>query len=195
MAITTSNVKIYSDSACTTLVKTVNGTTSPTQTINVTGLSEHTNYWAKASATNSDSMIGTSSAYAFQTLWSEPVVSVTVSNVTSNSATLTFSYTGNYPLDTSNYSTVQGYWCVNGSQQYNIVQFHSLDNGVPESVNITGLTPNTEYYVEFVSEYYNGEVTDDTTFTTLQAAGPTVTISTINNITSSAADVHLTITE
>ena len=165
MAILSSNVKIYSDSACTQLVKTVNGTTDAVQNITVTGLSEHTNYWAKAEATNTDSLTETSAAYPLQTLWNEPVITVTSSNVTQTSATLTFTYTGNYPIDTSNYSDVHATFGVDG-QSGTDVQFGVLQNGTPEVLNLTNLTPNTTYYADFAVDYYDGEVTDYITFTT-----------------------------
>lgn len=165
MAITSSNIKIYSDGLCTQLVKTVDGTTEAVQNISVTGLSEHSNYWAKASATNTDSLTGTSSAYQFQTLWNEPVITVTSSNVTQTSATLTFTYTGNYPIDTSNYSDVHATFGVDG-QSGTDVQFGVLQNGTPEVLNLTNLAPNTTYYADFAVDYYDGEVTDYITFTT-----------------------------
>ena len=195
MAISSSNVKIYSDSACTHLVTTVNGTTAASQSVQVTGLAEHTNYWAKASATNAYNQTGTSAAYAFTTLWAQPNVSVVASNITSTTATLTFNYSGNYPIDTSNYTDVSAYWGVNNSQNYNIVQFHSLDNGVPEILNLTGLTPNTTYYAEIEVDYGDGLANDSITFTTAATSAPTVEITSISNITSSSANVNLSITE
>lgn len=196
MAISSSNVKIYSNSSCTQLVTTVNGTAAASQSVQVTGLAEHTNYWAKASATNAYSQTGTSAAYAFTTLWAQPNVSVVASNVTSTSATLTFTYTGNYPIDTSNYTDVHGFYGVNGSQNPTTIQWHDLANGTPEVIHLTGLTPNTTYYAEIEVDYYDISTPNSTiTFTTLSSSAPTVQITSISDITSSSANVNLSITE
>ena len=199
MAIVSSNVKIYSDSSCTQLVKTVNGGTAATQNISVTGLSEHTNYWAKAEATNSDSVTGVSTAYPFQTLYDVPQLSVVVSNITSVGADITYTYTGNYPIDTSNYTDIRAFWGPAGHVT-NSEQFGTLANGHPETIHHTsGLTPNTTYYVEFYVDYYGDEIglpnPGYVTFTTLPAAGPSVSITSISDITSSSANVNLSITE
>lgn len=181
MAITSSTIRIYTNAACTQLAKTVYGGTTPSQTISITGLSEHTNYWAKAEATNSDSLTAESVAYPFQTLYSEPVISVVASNVTQTTATLTYSYTGNYPLDTSNYTGVSGsYWPQNNPSAIQYVQFYNLTPSTSDVFNLTGLTAGTTYVADFNVDYYDGEVSQQTVFTTTAASSCTCTFTSNN---------------
>lgn len=80
MAIVSSAVKIYSDSALTQLVATVAGTTSSSQSVNVTGLTSNTTYYAVAEATDSNGLTGYSSARAFTTSASNYVFNGTVTH-------------------------------------------------------------------------------------------------------------------
>lgn len=293
MSIVSSKVKIYSNAALTNLVATVNGTTSLTQTLTVTGLNSSTQYWAVAEATDDNNLTGysvaqmfttagasyvfsnetveyessydtlfvgvdvgpsgmtftecgvqfalnsdfsgtlitatnnnnffsddvtgfsehttyyyrffaTTAAYGTQyytptnnsitTHYDEPTMSITASAITDNEASLTFSYIGGYPLDTVNYSNISAYFMVDGGSPSSAtyVQFATLDNNVPETLNLTGLQPNTRYYVEMDLDFYDGELTQTTTFTTL-VARPSVAITGVTNITPSGADVGISI--
>jgi len=291
MSIVSSKVKIYSNAALSNLVATVNGTTSLTQTLTVTGLNSSTQYWAVAEATDDNNLTGysvaqmfttagasyvfsnetveyessydtlfvgvdvgpsgmtftecgvqfaltsdfsgnlitatnnnnffsgdvtgfsehttyyyrffaTTAAYGTQyyapqnntitTHYDEPTLAITASAITDNEASLTFSYTGDYPIDTVNYSDVHAYYMVNGGSTYTTLQFARLDNNVPETLHLTGLQANTTYFVEINVDFYDGEVTQSITFTTL-GARPSVAITGISNITPSGATVGLSI--
>lgn len=67
MSIVSTKVKIYSNDTLTNLVTTVNGTTSLTQTLAVTGLNSSTNYWAVVEATDNNNHTGYSVAKMFTT--------------------------------------------------------------------------------------------------------------------------------
>ncbi len=291
MAITSSRVKIYSNSTLTNLVTTVNGTTSLTQAITVSNLNSSTTYWAVAEATDNNNLTGysvaqmfttagasyvfsnetveyessydtlfvgvdvgpsgmtftecgvqfaltsdftgnlitatnnsnyfsgdvtgfsehttyyyrffaTTAAYGTQyytpqnntitTHYDEPILGITASSVTDNTANLTFSYTGNYPIDTVNYSDVHAYYMVDGGSTYTTLQFAILDNNVPETIHLSGLQPNTTYFVEINVDFYDGEVTQSITFTTL-GARPSVTITGVTDITPNSATIGLSI--
>lgn len=302
MSIVSSALKIYSDSGLQHLVTTIAGTTALSQTLNVTGLSSNTAYWAQAEATDDHNQTGYSTAQMFTTaatsyvftndsveyendfdtlfaavdvagpagttftecgvqfclnsnfsgqilsgvntagaanffsgdvsgfnenttyyyrfyatstqygtqtytpqnntittLYDEPTLTITASSVANTTADVTFSYVGNYPVDTATYSNMNAFWMVNGAQPSSAttVQFGLLDNNVPETIHLSGLQPNTTYYVEWnvtldPGETWEREITAYTTFTTLPSI-PTVTISTINNITPSSADISITI--
>lgn len=171
MAITSVIAKIYTDPQCTQLVQTAAGLPTETQRVLVTGLTEHTDYWAVAEASNDSGSTATSyPPYYFQTLWSPPVITIGHSNVTQTTATVTFTYNGNYPIDPQAMSGVIG---VNG-QTIQTVQFDHLSVGVPESVTLSGLTPNTLYDVSWDVEYYTDEVSAVDNFRT--QAEPTGTI-------------------
>lgn len=293
MSIVSTKVKIYSNEALTNLVATVNGTTSLTQTLTITGLNSSTTYWAVAEATDNNNLTGYSVAQMFTTAgasyvfsnetvqyessydtlfvgvdvgpsgmtftecgvqfalnsdfsgtlitatnnnnffsgdvtgfsehttyyyrffattteygtqyytptnnsitthYDEPTLGITASSVTDNTASLTFSYTGNYPIDTVNYSDVHAYYMVDGASPSSAtyLQFATLDNNVPETLHLSGLQSNTTYYVEINVDFYDGEVTQSITFTTL-GARPSVAITGISNITPSGADVGISI--
>lgn len=302
MAIASTIVRIYSDALCQNLVTSQAGTTSSTQTVNVTGLNANTTYYAKAFATDTNNLTGESSAYSFSTaatgyvfsnyfvayessydtlevgvdvagplgthftecgvefctnshftgtiisdsntsgsanffsgdvsgfsehttyyyrffansteyglqtftpqnniittLYDEPTLTITTSDITDNSATITLSYIGNYPVDTINFSNMQAYYMVNGGTPGSeiFLHFRDLDNGVPESFPLSGLQPNTTYYVEWdvtldPGETYERVLEPHITFTTLPLR-PTVVISGVENITPSSADVNLSI--
>lgn len=289
--IVSSNVKIYSDSACTQLVTTVAGTTSASQTIAVTGLTSNTQYWAVAEATDNNGLVGRSSVstfstatatYVFQgtvgyssaydtldcdiqvscpgatftecgvqfstnsdfsgtlitgsnttspaddfvgevsgfaehttyyyryfatstqfgtqtwapsgntitTRYDEPTLTISHSNVTDTTATVSFLYTGNMPVDyTAMNGTIQRH---DGQGSPMSVQFDHLVAGTPMPVSMTGLAAGTQYDVEWNVEYYDGEITQSDSFTTL-AARPVVTITSVTGVTPTSANVNITI--
>lgn len=191
MPIVSTNLKIYSDSSLRNLVKTVNGSTSETQTLTFNGLRENTQYWAQAEATNSGGVTGKSVAQTFTTLYNEPTLSITTSNVTHTTATVNFLYTGNMPVDpTAMSAEIKAV----GAQTGQSVQFDYLSAGTPMPVNLTGLTPSTTYSVSWDVDYYDGEVSKFATFTTSARPAPTVAITGVNNVTPISADIELLIT-
>lgn len=161
----------------------------------VTGFSEHTTYYYRFFATTAE--YGTQyyvpTNNSITTMYDEPVLTITASGITDNEASLTFSYTGNYPIDTQTYRGITAYYVKDGSGEQGIdIQFSTLDNGVPETIRLTGLEPNTTYYVEMDAEYYTNEVTQLITFTTL-AARPVVTIKGVSDITPTSANIAIKI--
>ena len=293
MSIVSSKVKIYSNAALTNLVATVNGTTSLTQTLTVTGLNATTNYWAVAEATDDNGLTGYSAAQMFTTAaasyvftndsveyendfdtlfaavdvagpidahftecgvqfalasdfsgtlitgsnttspanffsgnvtgfaehttyyyrffatsteygtqtyvpqnntitthYDEPTLTISSSNVPDTTATVTFLYSGNMPVDAQSMDGTLGR--RDGQGATTILQFDHLTAGVPEVMNFSGLTPNTEYAVTWDVAYYDGEVSQIHYFTTL-GARPSVAITGVTNITPSGADVGISI--
>lgn len=187
---------VYSDLAMTTLVGTYNMQFSTSGSQTISGLTENTTYYVKVEAINECGE--DTKTYSFQTIYNVPQLSVVVSNVTSVGADITYTYTGNYPIDTSNYTDIRAFWGPSGHVT-NIEQFGTLANGHPETIHHTsGLTPNTTYYVEFYVDYYGDEIglpnPGYVTFTTLPA-GPIVSISSITDVTSSSCNVNISITE
>ncbi|MDD4033221.1 MAG: FISUMP domain-containing protein [Bacteroidales bacterium] len=127
--------------------KTTEGTSLGTYTSNITGLSPNTTYYVKAYATNS---IGT--AYgeqkSFKTQDDRTIPSVTTEDVT-NITTRTATCTGNVTADGKADITARGI-CWSTSENpttSNSKIINGLGLGTYTS-NITGLSPNTTYYVK-----------------------------------------------
>lgn len=179
-------------------VISASNTTSPANFFSgdVTGFAEHTTYYYRffADSTEYGYQTFTPTNNTITTLYDEPTLGITASSVTDTTAAVTFSYTGNYPIDTVNYSDVHAYYMVNGGSPSSAtyLQFATLDNNVPETLNLSGLTPNTTYFVEINVDFYDGEVTQSITFNTLGAT-PVVTITGVSNITPSGADISITV--
>lgn len=157
----------------------------------VSGFAEHTTYYYRYFATSTE--YGTQ-YYAPQgntitTHYAQPVVTLTHSNVTDTTATVTATYTGNMPLD---HSTCSFTYVEHGQSNPIYINIDNMVAGTPYSANLSGLTPNTRYDIEFDAEYYDGEVTVTDSLTTLQSR-PTVAISGVSNVTPSSAQVNITI--
>lgn len=159
----------------------------------VTGFAEHTTYYYRYYATSTEyggPFYYTPSNNTITTMYDEPSLTITSSNVTDTTATVSFLYTGNMPVDPTAMSGVIAIQGGGGTQI--TVDFEHLVAGTAMPVSLSGLTPNTTYAVTWDVEYYSTEVSQVTTFTTLPAA-PTVSITSVTNITPSGATVNLTI--
>lgn len=157
----------------------------------VGGFAENTLYYYRYYATSAE--YGTQyfapQNNTITTHYAQPIITVTHSNVTDTTATVTATYTGNLPIDTS-----EATFTYHISGQSN-VQYINIDNmvaGTPYSTNLSGLTPNTQYVFEFDHPYYDTNITATDTLLTLPAR-PNVVISGISNITPSSADISLSI--
>lgn len=158
----------------------------------VSGFSEHTTYYYR--------FFATTAAYGTQyyepqgntitTHYAEPTLTITSSNITDTTATVTFLYTGNMPVDAQAMSGAIGRRDGQGTPI--ALQFDHLTAGVPEVMNFSGLAPNTIYDVTWDVAYYDDEVSQIHSFLTL-ASRPSVAITGITNITPSGATVGLTI--
>ena len=153
----------------------------------ISGFAEHTTYYYRYFATTTE--YGTQ-YYVPQnniitTLYAEPVLSVSVSNITDTSAVYTINYSGNYPVTNLSLAIAE-----RGGQSQDI-QIQNMSGTQSETIPYV-LTPNTTYDLELSCDYYTGEVTETATFTTLSAR-PTVAISSVSNITPSGATVNITI--
>lgn len=164
MAITSVEAYIYSDPNCTQLVKVEAGAATATQRLLVTGLSEHTDYWAVAHASGGG-ISAESLPYYFQTLWSPPTLEIRATDITPTGAKLYFYYSGNYPIDTSAMSAAVGRSDSTGTPI--TIQFGRITPTTPEVVTLSGLTPDTAYDVTWDVAYYSDEVSAISTFSTV----------------------------
>lgn len=149
MSIVSSKVKIYSNSALTNLVATVNGTTSLTQTLTVTGLNSSTTYWAVAEATDNNNLTGYSVAQMFTTAAASYIFSNYFVHYESSYDTLevgvdvsgptgaTFTECGVQFCESSDFS---GRF-ISASNTSGAANFFSGD--------VTGFSENTTYYYRF----------------------------------------------
>ena len=158
----------------------------------VSGFAEHTTYYYRYFATSNE--YGTQyyapPANTITTHYAEPVLSISHSNVTDTTAIVSCTYTGNMPVDPL---AMNGQIVRHDGQGSPIpLQFDHLVAGTPENFNLSGLSPNTQYDVEWNVEYYDGEITQSDSFTTL-AARPSVSITGVTNITPSGATVGISI--
>ncbi len=178
-------VNVYSNSGCTSLVKSVQGagslSTSP-QVVNVTGLISNTNYWVKSYAKydDGDKMVEASTA----TRWQPKVVlgETSSSSVTSNSATLSSSTLLGGGAKTSmtalfRYSTSEGSIASGAT-----IASSQTQVGQTISANLTGLTSGTTYYYR-VEVTYTDEAGNSSTVTVqvnIDLVAPTIS-TTISN--------------
>lgn len=158
----------------------------------ISGFAEHTTYYYRYFATTTEygTQYYTPQNNIITTHYDEPTLTITPSNITDTTATISLLYTGNMPVDVSAMSAV--YVVHNSQQSPTYLQLDNLTAGTPEVFNLSGLTPNTQYDISWDVDYYTGEVSQIATFTTY-AARPTVTISSISNPTPSGATVNITI--
>jgi hypothetical protein len=153
-------------------------------TSNITGLTPNTTYYVRAYATNEDGT-GYGNQIVFTTLTVPTVITSAVSNISYTSATSG----GNVTDDGGASVTARGV-CWSTSQNPTISNSHTTNGSGTGSFisNITGLNPNTTYYVRaFATNIFGIGYGNQISFTTLQITLPTVTTSSITNITSTTA--------
>lgn len=154
-------------------------------TSNIIGLTPGTTYYVKAYATSSASITGYGEQVTFNTLATIPSVTTSVvSNITDNSATCG----GNVTFDGGATVTSRGI-CWSTSQNPTITDNHSNDGsgtGVFTSI-ITGLVPNTTYYVRAYATNSEGtSYGEQKTFST-EITLPSVSTLNVSNITATSA--------
>jgi uncharacterized protein (TIGR02145 family) len=165
---------------------TIDGTGGGSFVSNLTGLSANTPYYVRAYATN---IVGTAygNELTFTTL-SATMPSVTTtpaSNIAQNTATSG----GNVTSDGGTTVTARGV-CWSTSPAPSITGSHTTDGtgGGSFVSNITGLAPNTPYYIRaYATNTVGTAYGNELTFTTLSVTMPTVTTTPAYNITQTSA--------
>jgi hypothetical protein len=156
-------------------------------TANLTGLSQLTTYYVRAFATNAQgTAYGNQQTFVTNSL---PLATITTSPITSISFTSAKSG-GNVTNDGGSTVTSRGIcW---GTSPNPTTANSFVTNGTGTGVftsNLTGLTPNTTYYVRAFAINSGGTVYGNQySFTTLSLALPTLTTNAISGITISTAN-------
>jgi uncharacterized protein (TIGR02145 family) len=165
---------------------TSNGSGTGSFISNLTWLNPNTPYYIRAYATNS---VGTAygEELTFTTLAAElPTVTTTpASNISQTTATSG----GNVTSDGGDFVTAKGV-CWSISPNPTTAGSHTSDGGGNGSFEsyLSGLTPNTPYYIRAYATNSAGTAYgDELTFTTLSATMPTVTTSPVTDITNTTA--------
>ena len=165
---------------------TTNGTVSGSFTSYVTGLTPNTTYYMRAYATNSKgTSYGEQRSFTTLSLTTPTVTTSAVTNISQYAAT----FGGNVTLDGGLSVTSRGI-CWSTSQNPTTSDEHTT-NGTGTgsfSSNVTGLTPNTTYYVRAYAVNSKGtSYGEQKTFTTLNLTTPTVTTNSVTGITQTTA--------
>lgn len=172
-----------------TLITGSNTTSSPANFFSgdVSGFAENTTYYYKFFAVSSEygrkEYIPQNNT--IRTHYAQPVLSVSVSNITDTSAVYTINYSGNYPVTNLSLAIAES------GGQWQDIQIDNMSGTQTGLIPYT-LTPNTTYDLKVACDYYSGNPTESCSFTTL-AARPTVTITSVSNVTPSGATVNITI--
>jgi uncharacterized protein (TIGR02145 family) len=160
---------------------------------NLTGLTPNTLYYVRAYATNSvGTSYGSELTFTTLTLSTPTVTTAAVTNITQTTATSG----GNVTSDGGATVTARGV-CWNTSSNPTTANSHTSDgSGTGTFVsNLTGLTPNTLYYVRaYATNSLGTSYGNEVTFTTLTLSVPTVTTADVTNITQTTATSGGTVT-
>ncbi len=167
--------------------------TTGTFTSSITGLSAYTTYYVRAYAID---LKGTTygNVITFTTLPIAPVISTqNVTNISTSSAT----GNGNFlNIGTPNASQYGVCWNTTGNPS---ISNNKTQQGIPSGTgsftsSITGLTPNTTYYVKTYATYISGTVYgEEVNFTTYQLPSLTTQAASFINATSATASGAITV--
>lgn len=163
-----------------------NGTGVGSFTVQMTGLTPSTGYYVRAYAKNSE---GTS--FGNEESFTTPGISVpTVSTQSVTNITRTTALGGGVVSSDGGAAVIERGICWSSSPNPTISGSH-VASGVGEgsySVQMTGLTPNTTYYVKAYAINSQGECYgEEKTFRTENISSPLVTTSQVTNITQTTA--------
>lgn len=162
------------------------GTSTGGYTVNMTGLTPNTTYYVRAYATNS---LGTSygNEVSFKTSQNNSAPVVTTSQVTNITQT-TAKGGGNVTSDGGATVTERGIcWSTNHNPTTSSSHANSGTGTGSYTVNMTGLTANTTYYVRAYAKNSEGTSYGSEVSFQTSATIPTVTTNPITNITSTTA--------
>jgi hypothetical protein len=154
-------------------------------TVTITGLTLGTTYQFDVSSTNASNQTGTTGNFSFLTLTPAPTISaVTATAVTTTTATITWTTDLN-SSSTVNYGPTTGY----GSSATGAAS-------TAHSVNLSGLTPGTQYNFDVVSTNSPGgtQTSGNFTFTTVNVA-PTISAVNSTGVTANSATITWTTNE
>ncbi|MDY0101854.1 MAG: FISUMP domain-containing protein [Lentimicrobium sp.] len=167
---------------------TTNGTGTGNYISNLTGLNPNTEYYVRAYATN-DEGTAYGNQQVFTTQIAGQIPTVTTASITNITET-TAQSGGNVTDDGGSTVTARGV-CWNTSPNPTISNTHTTNGtGTGNYIsNLTGLNPNTEYYVRAYATNDEGTAYGNQQVFTTQIAGqiPTVTTASITNITETTA--------
>lgn len=99
------------------------------------------------------------------TRYAMPVFNIYTNDVGENSAEITITYTGNYPID---YNSLRG-TIVGGTGDVMTLQLDNLTPTHPETITLSGLNSGTLYEVEVWMNYYNDYAEAYSSFTTAES--------------------------
>ena len=165
---------------------TNNGTGEGSYTVNLTGLTEGTTYYVRAYAVNSEGTgYGEEKSFTAQAINKPTVTTSSITNITFTSAT------GNAEVtDDGGEEVTERGICWSISHNPTVSDSHANSGaGVGSyTVNMTGLTDGTTYYVRAYAVNSKGTgYGEEKSFTTEPITKPTVTTSPITNITFTSA--------
>jgi hypothetical protein len=165
------------------------GTTDTNFSVNLTGLTQNTTYEYNIRAVNSQGNTFSTALFFTTTAVGVPVISsVSVSNITSTTATVNFSLNsgGIAAPTTINYGTSAT--ALTSTTQGPIV---TSTNAALQSVNLNALIPNTTYFYQVTSVNTNGLASSSVnSFTTPATSGPAITNVSTSNVTFNSATVN-----
>ena len=174
--IQSTTLTIYGDSELTQVVRVINGTTADTQTINVTGLTPDTTYYAVVTATDAQGNEGTSQTKMFRTVEYQFRGSVRL--------------TDDYDTLAANVNVV----CLGATFTQTGIEFSTTSDFSGEIItgsgssdtfdgNVTGFEANTLYYYRFfaTSEYGTQYYTPLLNTITTMYAPPVLTITEVGS--------------
>ncbi len=161
---------------------TTNGTGTGTFTSSITGLTPNTTYYVRAYATNeAGTAYGTQKTFTTNTDVTTPTVTTNnVSDITTTTATCG----GNVTSDGGSTVTSRGVcWSTSHNPVLNIYYMTSDGSGTGEYVSsITGLQPNTTYYVRAYASNSQGTAYGSEVSFTTQSSGSQVPTGAINGL-------------
>jgi len=150
-------------------IKVSNGTGTGTFTSNITGLSSSTIYHVRAYATNA---YGTAYGADIQFITATPIVLPTVTTTGGTLVTYNTAATGGNVVSEGGASATRGIcWATHTTPTLSDTVVTSSNTGVGAfTINLTGLTPNTTYYVKsYATNNLGSSYGNEISFTTTQS--------------------------